>query len=236
MKTSTALLLALAAAVTMAGCATTDTPASDGPAADAPTFRIGDKWVYRATDGFRVAAAWTETHEVVSIAPDAITLRVTEEGPSARAPRTEVWASPGQMVSGAVFDNETRKFTPPITIYDFPIVPGHRWGGWSKNFNETTQKAGQISRNVTVGGWTKVDTPAGSFDALSMRVLMVLDDREFWRGPTNANYLIHYAPSVGAMVRAEKNAFYISSSGALGGAVTSQRAVLELVSYTRGAP
>ena len=232
------LLLAVAAGAALVGCAGTGDIATGGPAAEAPTFRVGDRWIYRIADGFRVQQEWNETHEVIAVTPGLITIRVTESGPAAREARTELWTAPGRLAAGPVFDNETRRFTPPIAIYDFPMTPGQRFGGWAENFNETTRQAGQISRIVSVGNWTKVETPAGTFDALPLRVIMRLDDQEFWRGPTMANYLIHYAPAVGAMVRADKNANYVLTGGGRGGvgAVTTQHARVELTSYVRAAP
>jgi hypothetical protein len=220
----------------LAGCAGFDSPGSGGPLADAPTFRVGDRWVYRATDGFRVALQWSETHVVTSVAPGAITVRITEAGPDARGERTEVWSAPGLLASGSVFDEETRRFATPIKIYAFPLAPGERWNQWVDNLNAATNKTGQINRYVTVGGWEKVATPAGTFDAIKLRVLMRLDDEEFWRGPTQCNYLIFYSPAVGAMVRAEKNAEYWEKSDRRDGvgAIAAQHAVLELESYSRG--
>ncbi|HYT98418.1 MAG TPA: hypothetical protein VEO36_13940 [Casimicrobiaceae bacterium] len=220
----------------LAGCAGFDSPGSGGPAADAPTLRVGDRWVYRAADGFRVALQWSEMHVVTSVTPGAITVRITEAGPNARGERTEVWSAPGLLASGAVFDDETRRFSTPIKIYDFPLAPGERWNQWVDNLNAATNKTGQINRYVTVGGWEKVATPAGTFDAIKLRVLMRLDDEEFWRGPTQCNYLIYYSPAVGAMVRAEKNAEYWEKSDRRDGvgAITAQHAVLELESYSRG--
>ena len=68
--------------------------------------------------------------------------------------------------------------------YAFPMAPGQTWNQWVDDFNEATRKAGQINRYVRVGGWETVATPAGSFEALRLRVFMRLDDEEFWRGPT----------------------------------------------------
>ena len=227
----------LAAVALLAGCGGFESAGSGGPAADAPVFQVGDRWVYRASDGFRVPLIWDETHEVVAVAPGAITIRVTETGPSARAPRTEVWAAPGELLSGPVFDEETRRFAQPAKIYAFPMLPGQRWNQWVENVNPSTQKAGRINRYVSVGGWQKVATPAGTFDAIALRVLMRLDDEEFWRGPTECNYLVYYAPAVGAMVRAEKNAQYWEKSDRRDGigAIVSQHATVELASYARGA-
>jgi hypothetical protein len=231
------LTLALAAVLAVAGCAGLDSPGTGGPAAEMPTFRVGDKWVYRASDGFRAPLTWNETHEVIAAAPGAITVRITETGPDARGARTEVWATPGQLQTGPVFDDETRRFASPVKIYDFPMSPGQRWNQWVDNVNGATQKSGQINRYVTVGGWEKIATPAGTFDAIVLRVLMRLDDEEFWRWPTTCNYLVHYAPAVGAMVRAQKSAEYWEKGDRRDGigAVQSQHATLELVAYTRGA-
>jgi len=234
------LLLPVVVAM-LAACGGLESAGSGSPAADAPTFRVGDKWVYRVTDGFRTPLRWDETHEVIGVAPGAITVRVTETGPNARGARTEVWATPGLLQTGPVFDEETRRFTVPVKIYDFPMSPGQRWNQWADNqwgdrAAGNAFRSGQINRYVTVGEWTKVPTPAGTYDALALRVLMRLDDGEFWRWPTTCNYLVYYAPAVGAMVRAEKRAEYWEKGDRRDGvgAIQTQHATLELVSYAPG--
>ena len=237
------ILSALAAIATLAGCATGyDSPATGGPAAAAPTYRVGDRWVYRAVDGFRAPLRWEETHEIVAVAPGAITVRVTETGPDARGARIEVWAAPGLLSVGSIFDEETRRFASPVKVYDFPMAPGQRWNQWVENqwtdlANGSAPRTGRINRYVSVGGWERVATPGGTFDAIALRVLMRLDDDEFWRGPTECNYLVYYAPAVGAMVRAEKKAEYWEKSDRRDGigAIQAQCATLELIAYTRGA-
>ena len=228
-------------ATLLASCGGLESAATGGPAVDAPAYRVGDTWVYRATDGFRTPLRWEETHEVIAVAPGAITVRVTETGPDARGTRTEVWATPGLLQTGPVFDEETRRFTVPVKIYDFPMGPGQRWNQWVGNqwidrARGGEPRTGQINRYVTVGDWMRVPTPAGTFDALMLRVLMRLDDDEFWRYPTTCNYVVYYAPAVGAMVRAEKSAEYWEKGDRRDGigAIQSQRATLELVSYARG--
>jgi len=227
---------AIVVSLMLAACAGLDSPGSGSPVAEAPAFHVGDRWVYRATDGFRVALQWSESHVVTSVAPGAITVRITESGPSARGERNEVWSAPGLLSIGSVFDEETRRFATPIRIYNFPLAPGERWNEWVDNLNASTNKNGRINRYVSVGGWDKVATPAGTFDAIKLRVLMRLDDEEFWRGPTMCNYLVYYAPAVGAMVRAEKNAEYWEKSDRRDGvgAVVAQHALIELESYSRG--
>jgi hypothetical protein len=66
---------------------------------------------------------------------------------------------------------------------------------------------------------------------------MRLDDEEFWRGPTQCNYLVWYAPSVGASVREEKSAEYWEKGSHRDGigAIRAQNTLMQLVSFRRGA-
>jgi hypothetical protein len=230
-----ALLPALAL-VMLAGCAGLDSPGSGGPPAEAPAFRVGDRWVYRAADGFRSPVRWEETREVTAIGADGITVRVTQKGPTVDNTRTERWTGPGQVAVGAVFDAETRRFAPLLERYAFPLLPGKTWNQWLDNFDESTRKEGRFNRYVRVGDWGQVATPAGTFDAIRLRVLMTLDDEEFWRYATECNYLLWYAPAVRGVVREEKDAQYREKSDSLAGitVIRSQHAQLELVSFTPG--
>src|SRR5512143_3898596 len=68
---------------TLCGCATLGTMGDSGPAAAAPTYLVGDRWVYAAHDGFfRTVAYWEETREVIAVSPDGITVRITAKGPA----------------------------------------------------------------------------------------------------------------------------------------------------------
>ena len=221
---------------TLAGCAGVGAPGS-GPAAEAPTYRVGDRWVYRAEDGFRQKTVWDETHEVTAISADGITVQITQKGPSTDVARTEQWAAPGQIKVGAVYDNETRRFVTPLQRYDFPLAAGKVSNQRVDNYNEATKASGNINRYVRVRGWDKVTTTAGTFDALSMQVIMRLDDDEFWRFATECNYAVWYAPAVRGTVREERDAQYREKGGddMSGGAVIrTQHAVMELVSFTPG--
>lgn len=219
----------------LAGCAGVGAPGS-GASADIPTYRVGDRWVYHANEGFRTKTVWEETHEVVAIGADGITVRITQKGPSTDVARTELWSAPGQVKIGAVYDNQTRRFATPLQRYDFPLAGGKVWNQWVENYNEFTKKSGQINRYVRVRGWDKVSTAAGTFDAVSMQVIMRLDDDEFWRWGTECNYAVWYAPAVHAVVRAEMDAQYREKDGSVdgGGVIRTQHEMLELVSFTPG--
>jgi len=230
-------MVSVALVALVGGCAGIDQRGdTSGPVAAAPSFAVGARWTYRASEGFRVPVVWEETHEVTSVSANGITIRVTQKGPTLDVARQEILASPGVVRSGALMDIETRRFTPPLIRYRFPLAPGEAWNQWVDNFNETTNKAGRINRYVRVGGWEKVSTPAGVFDAIRMRVLMRLDDEEFWRYPTTCNYLVWYAPAVGAPVREEKDAEYYERGEEMDGtgAIRAQHTLVELTSYSPG--
>jgi len=192
--------------------------------------------VYRAREGYRLPDVWEETREVTGTGTDGLSVRVTLHGPRTDIERRELWVSPGMVRVGALMDTETRRFATPLERYRFPLTPGESWNQWVDNFNEATHADGQINRYVRVGGWEKVSTPAGVFDAIRMRVLMRLDDDEFWRYPTTCNYVIWYAPAVGAPVREEKEAEYFERGEERdgNGAIRAQHTLLELTSYSPG--
>src|SRR5262245_12895013 len=90
------LLLAL-------GCGGVQAATAPGPV-EAPELRVGDRWVYHVVDGYRQKIVWDETREITAIGPDGITVNVTYSGPSINSTRTEVWAAPGVVRSGAIHE------------------------------------------------------------------------------------------------------------------------------------
>ncbi len=211
---------------------------SNGPVAEAPQYRVDDRWVYDVQDGFfRTAVHWRETWEVTAIGPEGIRARVTQRGPSGEYVRNELWPAPGLVKVGAVFDNETRRFSTPLIRYDFPLVPGKVWNQRIDQYDESMQRQGEISHDVRVRDWSQVSTAAGNFEAISLRISMWLNDGEFWRYPTSCSYLLQYSPSVRGMVHEEKEAQYIErNDGNTAATFRSQHAVYDLVSFTPGKP
>ena len=226
------------ATLALAGCAAGPGGAGSGPPAEAPAYRVGDRWLYHGVDGFRVKLEWDETHEVAAIGPDGITARVTARGLTPNVARTELWSAPGRVKVGAICgDNQTRRFAVQLERYEFPLAAGEVWNQWVGNYNEGTRESGQINHWVRVNGWEKVATPAGTFDAISMQVFMRLDDETFWRYATTCNYAVWYAPAVRGVVREERRAQYVekgtdNAGGA--GTIRTQYGAVELVSFTPG--
>jgi hypothetical protein len=147
-----------ASAVAVAGCAAPG--GTPGVSAPASVYRVGDRWVYRAKDGYRDPVVW----------------------------------------------------------------------------DETLGKADPLQRTVIVGGWEPVATPAGSFDALSMRVYRQINLNDPFNCPTQCNYEIWWAPAAGATVRETTYATYRQRGDVRAGVeFRSQNTVLEFASYRRAA-
>ena len=215
------------------GCASLHAFATTaGPATPVPSYQVGDRWTYQAQDGFRAKQQWIETHEVIAVDQSGIKVRITQKGDGIFNVRTEEWSAPGQVRVGALYDHETRYFEVPLQRFDFPLAAGEKWDQWVRDSDESTQTHGTINRYVRVGGWEKVSTPAGTFDAIKLGVVMHLDDGEFWRGPTTCTYSVWYAPAVRNVVREERNADYVEKSER--DSVRTQHALLQLSDFTSG--
>jgi hypothetical protein len=176
---------AIAALAACAGGPGGLTGAASGPAADAPAYRVGDRWVYHGDDGFRVKTEWEETHEVTAIGPEGLTARVTPKGRPLDFPRTELWSAPGQVKVGALCgDGLRRRFDLPLELEDFPLATGNAWPPSVAHYNEATQ---QTTRSITGCASGAGSCAGGGFDAISMQVVMRLDDETFWRYATTCN-------------------------------------------------
>ena len=231
------IALGVAPLATLAGCAGVESKGS-GRAAEAPAYRVGDRWLYRAQDGFnRLITTWDETHTISAVNADGITERVTLKGPTLDVARSELWAAPGQVRVGALYEWETRRFATPLDRYRFPLAAGATWSQYVNNVDETNKTSGQINYYLRAQSWETVATAAGTFDALQLHVVIWLDDEQFWRYPTECNYILWYAPEVRGVVREIKRASYQEKGGDRDGParIPTQNTFIELVSFAPGA-
>ena len=239
-KSVSFLLAACVAMSLLSACAGPQGPMAatagrSGPAVASPQFRVGDRWVYRIRDGFRAAQIYEETHVVTANGPDGVNVQVTVTGPVPTFTRVERWLDAGRVAQGSLFDIETRRFREPLERYRFPLQPGASWNQFVDNYNELTMREGRINRYVRVGGHERVTTPAGTFDAIRLDIVMRLDDDEFWRWPTDCTYTVWYAPAAKAAVREVRRAGYVEKGGGNSpGRLPAQNALIELVSFTAG--
>lgn len=226
--------LLAAPALALSGCVSVGGAA--GPPAPAPAFRVGDRWVYSCADGFRVPVTWTETHEVVSSDSSGIAVRVTLAGPTMNYERVERWQAPGIVAVGSIYDDAlNRNFVSPLIRYQFPLTPGDSWRQNVQYPNPANQLVSNVQRYVRVGGYETVTTPAGTFNAITLRTIMSVDDNNPFNWPTQCDYVTWWAPDVGAKVRETKYATYRERGDEQAISIRAQNTQIELVAFSRGA-
>jgi len=231
---SLAIATVAGATLVLQACGTMSIGGTAGPPVPAPIYRVGDSWTYHGEEGFRLKVMWDETHEITAIGPDGITVTVATTGQGQNTVRTEKWQSPGVVQIGAVLGDETSRFDPALVRYQFPLTTGDSWQQRIRNLDQPPRPYGPILRTVNVGGFQSVTTPAGTFDAIMMRVILTLDDETAFRWPTQCTGLVRYAPTAAAASTIE----YVCLSRDKGDRDFIQRPgpnpVLRLTSYKRG--
>jgi hypothetical protein len=235
MKTSTIAgrgILLIASLLTWAAVT-----AANAQSAPVPTLKVGDRWVYDVKSGFGLSTiTYQETREVTAVGAGGIEVKVTGKNVDGKDfSRVEEFAAPGRLRSGALCADEVRRYPSPLQRVAFPITPGQRSSKWVDVVAEPGGAKGQINYTFRTRGWEKVTTPAGTFDAIRVDTLMVLDDATPFRDATNCNFSYWYAPAVRGTVRERRSAQYMAI-GELQGMTPVLAASYELASFTPGKP
>lgn len=222
-------------ALLLQSCASTMGLADDPSlVAETPDYRVGDRWVYHVEDGYRLPVFWEETHEITEIKNGQIIVQISRKGENINDVRTEIWAAPGQVVQGALLNEETRQFDPPWQRFRFPMRAGESWHKRLHADRGENRDGAPDVKTQTVG-WEKMASPLGEADALMMFVYVALDDDAFWRWPTRGRYKVWYAPAVNNVVYAEKYAGFIEKTDRISAIeIPVLNATVRLISYTRG--
>jgi hypothetical protein len=224
----------VAATAILGGCGTMGVGGNPGPPVPAPDHRVGDRWTYHGELGFRTKVVWDETHEITSIGPDGIKVQVSTVERGQTTVRTETWQAPGVVLAGSVLDEGTRRFDPALLRYRYPLATGESWQQRIRDLDRPINPFGPILRQVTVGGYESVTTPAGTFDAITMRVVLTLDDETAFRTATQCTGTIRYSPPAAAAARTEYSCWYREKGDQSRVNLPGPNPVLELTSYRRG--
>jgi len=222
-----ALLIAI-----MSGCVTAAAADRSHGALDAPALRTGDQWTYRVVDGYRQKRTWDETHEVTNAAPDAITIAVRVTSANGSGSREESWSAPGVVRIGTIAGFETKHFDPALMRYRFPLTSGEKWSQRVRDSGKPPGPYGDISFKANVVGHEIVSTPAGSFDAVKIRYVYQLDDESLSNYPTQCEYVVWYAPSVGSAVKEQRRSWSMTK-GRSPVRTPAENATYELTAFKR---
>ncbi|MDR0246909.1 MAG: hypothetical protein LBI16_00700 [Burkholderiales bacterium] len=232
------ILLTAGALLLLTGCAAIMGLDGD-PAkqAEAPDYRVGDRWVYHVEEGYRLPLVGDETWEIVQIGAEGITVQVTRKGERIDEMRTELWPQPGLVSQGALMNVETRQFNTPYQRYRFPMRVGDSWSQRLDTVDAKERQGQQPSLITRAVGWEKIKTPVGEVDALKLIQNITFDDQDPWRWASHGNYELWYAPEVNNIVYAKKSARYFERGDRHPTEERSaQLETIELRSYTRGKP
>ena len=158
------------------------------PAAEAPTLAwapVGLQWPGRLP---RRRPSGTRRTRSPPSGPTGITVTVTAEGiGGAMSSRHEKWSAPGVVLAGHGLRERDaplrscRSFATSFRCAGRDVEPAGR----RPQQAAAPYRAHHSPRHAS-GGYEKVATPAGTFDAIRLRVIMQLDDETFWRIATNA--------------------------------------------------
>ena len=226
---------ALAAALIAASLfAAAPVSAADPQSAPAPTLKVGDRWVYNVTSGIGLSkTTYQETREVTAVDASGIKVKVTGKTSEGKDfTRVDELASPGEVRYGSPCVDEPYRFHTPLQRVTFPIVPGERSSKWVDVVAEPSGTKGQFNYYFTTRNWEKQTVPAGSFDAIRVDVLMMLDDATAFRNATTCNFIYWYSPAVKNTVRERRTAMYTTHLSPTDTEVLN--ANYELASFTPG--
>jgi hypothetical protein len=226
------LTAALIAALVLASPAPVS--AADPPSAPQPTLKVGDRWVYDVKSGIGLKmTTYQETREVTAADASGIKVKVTGKTADGKDfTRVDDLATPGELRSGAPCIDQAYRFQTPLQRVAFPIVPGERSSKWVDVLTEPGGAKGQFNYFFHTVNWDKQTVPAGSFDAIRIDVLMMLDDATAFRNGTTCNFIYWYSPEVRGTVRERRTALYTSTLSPT--ATEVQNATYELASFTPG--
>jgi hypothetical protein len=200
-----------------------------------PRFVVGDRWEYRITDGLRRGATTRLDVQVVAINAGVATMRLVTFDSYGRSEQTEEIDADGGLRVGALRNDEVRRFSPSLKLFDFPIGQHNSWRQVVDTFRLDTQLNDDIRVYGEVQGRTPVTVPAGSYDAVAIYRIVQLDDEEFWRSRTTRRDSVSYAPEVKGVVREIRDAEYVELHGGPDSAtIRTEYTTTELVSFTPG--
>ena len=208
--------------------------AADSPSAPLPTLKVGDRWVYNVKSGIGLnPMTYQETREVTAVDASGIKVKVTGRTADGKDfTRVEDRAAPGELRSGAPCLDEAYRFPTPLQRVVFPIVPDERSAKWVDVVPEPGGVKGQFNYYYHTLNWGQQTVPAGSFDAIPIDVMMMLDDATAFRQGTKCNVTYWYSPAVRGTVRERRTAMYTTWVNP--GDTQVLNASYELASFTPG--
>jgi uncharacterized protein DUF3108 len=184
--------------------------AMSAAAAPAP-LKIGDSWTYAARNGFNGLLNTTYQWQVTDVTDKSIGARVTDLGTKTAIdehftlnwnPLVAFWAT-----------LRTYEFTPAYPEFPDRIEPGV---DWTQIVLARDPATGQQMKMKVIGkvlGHERIRVPAGEFDCIKIERDTILDDAQFWRGPTRVWESEWYSPELARSIKYETRSEYHEEGG-----------------------
>jgi hypothetical protein len=219
----------------LGACAPRPVGTHDSTEVPAPTWRVGDRWVYRRTDAYRGLDAGTLTREAAARGADGVFQVVTRDQ-EGRLLDDARFIAPGRLASGTLSEDGpiAGRFDPPLEIYAFPLASGK---AWRQSFTRTD--AGGLRRYATVAssaeGWETVRAGGREHRAIVIRRRYNLGPKDSFHGDTLRSELEWYAPDLRGAVRLNvSEVFFERPNQVLAAMLPGARYLYELVSFGSG--
>lgn len=228
-----------AGALAVVGCASRPTPRGvyEITEVEAPVYRVGDRWVYRRTDGYNGLARGTLSYTVMAVGENNLHIEVLDE--NGRLIDDARYAAPGLQVSGTFSEDGpvTGRCDPPYREYDFPLVAGKQWR--QNLYLQRTDPWGTrnyVSASCYTEGWVEVEVAGQTHRALIIRRSLNLGQKSFFEGTMYRYETEWYVPALRGFARMEtREDYYRRRSQVMGISDNGDRFLYELQSFEPGA-
>lgn len=229
-----------ACALTVTGCAMRPAPRGvyEPTEVPAPTYRVGDRWVYKRTDGYNGLARGILTREVTAVEANGI--RIVTQDETGRVLDDARYEAPGLQLAGTFSEDGPMvgRCRTPFHEYDFPLVAGKKWrDAFYLDRDDLGGTRNYVTASLYAEGWEDIQAAGQSFHALVLRRSLNLGEKSFWYGTMYRYETEWYVPALRSFARMETTEeFYDRSGGGRrggggGGLRNGDRFIYELESF-----
>lgn len=173
--------LTAGSALLLSACATPPRGGFDATEVPAPQWRVGDSWTFRRTDGYNGVPRGVLTRTVESV--DQKGIRFVTRNEAGNVLDDALFESPGVEISGTLSEDGpvTGVFTPPVRVYDYPLVSGKQWRQSLVRTDANGYRT-PMSVSVRVEGWEEARAGDKAYKALVIRRNFILGQKNSFIG------------------------------------------------------
>jgi hypothetical protein len=173
--------------------------------------KVGDSWTYEARDGFNGKLNTTYRIEVTGVSSSEIDTAVTNLG--TKAVSSERFTPDWNPLDAEWATLRRYQFTPYYPEYPDKIEPGVDWKQIIESRDPATSQQMKMKIIGKVLGRERITVPAGQFDCIKIGRDTILDDAQFWRGPTRVWETEWYSSELHRSVKYETRSQYREEGG-----------------------